>query len=107
MNKNVKQMPAETVRLPRLAAKKIFELTGDHYLRSIAEIIVRDMDLGLDYAFVGELAEGKRIRTTALYARDHFAENLEYDLENTPCNFTAGKQLCIYPRNVQGFFPKD
>ncbi len=107
MAKKIKPEPDETVRFPRFAAKKIFELTGDNYIRSIAEIIVRDMDLGLDYAFVGELIEEKRIRTTALYAHDRFIENLEYDLENTPCNFVAGKQLCIYPRDVQRLFPKD
>ena len=107
MDKNVKPEPAETVRLPRFAARIMFELTGDNYLRSISEIIVRDMDLGLDYAFVGELTEEKRIRTTALYAHDRFIENIEYDLENTPCNFVAGKQLCIYPRDVQRLFPKD
>ncbi|MDH4101676.1 MAG: PAS domain S-box protein [Nitrospirota bacterium] len=65
--------------------------------------------LDVDFILLGELATQKadKIRTVAVWARDTWAENFEYDLADTPCENVMGKQMCTYAADVQKLFPKD
>jgi PAS domain S-box-containing protein len=65
--------------------------------------------LGMDYAFVGEVADtnARRVLTCARYSKGGFLENVEYDLADTPCANVVGKRLCCYPSGVQARFPRD
>lgn len=65
--------------------------------------------LQVKYAFVGQVlgTNREKIKTIA-YCKDfELAENIEYNLINTPCLkvFELGK--CIFPKNVAQIFPKD
>lgn len=64
---------------------------------------------GADYALIGLLAEGgaEAIETLAVCAHGEIIENFTYPLAGTPCANVAGKEPCVYPRDVQHLFPKD
>ena len=61
-----------------------------------------------DYAFIGELKEGRdAVRTLAVSARGKVVPNFEYDLAGTPCETVVGQSFCSYARGVREKFPKD
>lgn len=80
---------------------------GEEYLHALVRNLATT--LGFRYALVGEAIDGKieRVRTLAFWSDGGFVENIEYDLEGTPCNEVLGKELCLYPSGVQRLFPKD
>jgi PAS domain S-box-containing protein len=45
------------------------------------------------------------VRTLALWSGGRVVDNIEFPLENSPCELVKGGQCCIYPRNVQEAFP--
>ncbi len=65
--------------------------------------------LGVDYAFIGELAPGQQesVQTVAFCAKGQFADNFIYELKSTPCSNVIGKAPCSYPDNIQRKFPDD
>src|SRR5690606_16758666 len=57
---------------------------GDEFFRTLVRNLAEV--LGVRYAFVAEFTGVKtRVRTLALWARDRFVDNIEYDLAGTPC----------------------
>ncbi|MBD2002299.1 response regulator [Trichocoleus sp. FACHB-40] len=101
----------------RLAARKIAQMdaalievtkgvsaaTGEAFFYSLVQHLTKA--LGVDYAFLGELA-GEKISTIALCADYEMVDNIEYSLLNTPCKqvIQQGKP-CYYPRGIQAHFP--
>jgi diguanylate cyclase (GGDEF)-like protein/PAS domain S-box-containing protein len=63
--------------------------------------------LGYEYAIVGELIEGRRVRVLGGSAEGTDIEPFEYDLAGTPCENVVGRHLCVYPNDVQHLFPRD
>ncbi len=57
--------------------------------------------------FVSELVSDKRARTLALWLKNDFIDNLEYELEGTPCENISKKAIYYCPENVQEVFTKD
>lgn len=79
---------------------------GDSLLADINRYVATQ--LGVDYVFVGQLLPGnERIRTRGLYANGARHDELEYDLNGTPCVEVVGKTICYYPRAVTSDFPDD
>ena len=66
--------------------------------------------LGVRYAFVGELVEGRAdlVRTLAVWAGNEYGENVSYEIHGTPCErvLTLGVR-CFYPQGIQQQFPTD
>jgi PAS domain S-box-containing protein len=60
-----------------------------------------------DYAFIGRLADGNSIQTEAVLVNGQPAENMRYDLADTPCARVLEQEVCVYPANVQQLFPRD
>lgn len=81
--------------------------TGQDFLRSLVRQLASAIDCR--YIMLGEITEpqASRIKTLAIWAKNDFAENFEYDLEGTPCGNVVGKKLCTYPENIQELFPND
>jgi PAS domain S-box-containing protein len=75
--------------------------------QALAEYLTKT--LGVNYAIIGELIqpENTRVRTIAAYGNGQILENFEYDLAHTPCETIVGKQLCVYPHQIQQQFPLD
>src|SRR5207248_1315617 len=55
--------------------------------------------------FIGEKQEA--VRTVALFVDDKLVPNIDYHLENTPCNEAASKSFYICPQDVRASFPND
>ncbi|MGE0379155.1 MAG: sigma-54 interaction domain-containing protein, partial [Planctomycetaceae bacterium] len=82
------------------------EATGDEFFRAL----VRNLAIAIDvqYAFIAEFTDVKsRVRTQAYWARGEFADNVEYDLEGTPCQDVVGGGLCHHPFGICTLFPED
>lgn len=80
---------------------------GKQYL----EAIVGDLayHLKADFTFIGELVgENKdKIKTVSLFTDGQIANNIEYDLKDTPCANVVGRSVCSYTSGVCERFPKD
>lgn len=88
--------------------------TGRDFFRSLARHLAAS--LGYRHALVGELISPKpeRIRTLAVWSADlrdarggRFADNFDFLLANTPCEYVVGKKPCHYPQAVRQLFPDD
>jgi PAS domain S-box-containing protein len=93
-----------------LALRQILEGTssqvGAAFLRSLVQHLATAVDAR--YAFVTEfLPETRSVRTLAFWARDDFADNVEWDLAGTPCEDVIDGNLCHYPIGVADRFPAD
>jgi PAS domain S-box-containing protein len=102
-----------------VSAKKAAEKAIQSILRgtssAVGEAFFRSLVLELAAAlqtrcvFVGELlsAEVRRVRTVAFCVDGKIAENVEYDLQNSPCEQVVGRSLGFFPREVCCRFPAD
>lgn len=83
-------------------AKKL----GDELLGTLTSYLGRALDV--EYAFVSQLLPGyNRVRTRGLFANGARVNDIEYDLQGTPCENVVGKNFCLYPRDVTKSFPSD
>ena len=90
----------------RSIAKKISVKTGEEYFRLLTEFISKE--LGTEYALVGELdTDGNKIKTIAVYDHGKIADNIEYDLLNSPCDNVIGKKAVVYHQKIKELFPED
>jgi len=97
----------QTEAVLRTLSTEAAGLTDEAFFRFVARRLAETLDL--EFAFVGRL-DGERhghIRTLAFWADAQFAANTLYNLEGTPCEKVVGKDLCIYPSDVQQDFPLD
>ena len=80
---------------------------GEDFIRSLVRQLAAA--LRVRYAFVTELCDGRedRVRTLALWHGSGFADNFEYDLQDTPCAEVVAKKMTFVPDHVQELFPKD
>ncbi len=80
--------------------------TGEEFLKSL----VRNLALAIDvrYAFVAEFTEvASRVRTRAYWADGQIADNIEFDLANTPCEEVVRSGYCHHPTGISQAFPHD
>ena len=65
--------------------------------------------LGVRYAFVAECLDRPttRVRTLAFWMGDHLGDNVEYEVDGTPCKETCDGKTPFYPCNIQKLFPAD
>ncbi len=108
--KEMKQ-EAEHRRRAEQSLRSIIEgtagLTGGDFFYSL----VRHLATALHarYAFVTQCLDQtmSRVRTLAFWSGDDFVENVEYELEPTPCKQVIAGETCFYSDNLQGLFPRD
>jgi PAS domain S-box-containing protein len=88
------------------AASKVFDTTGEVFFRSMTEHL--GAVLHVDYVSIGELCDGgRRMRTVAVSAGGTTLENLEYDLDHTPCQQVLERGRFFDHSDVQSHFPLD
>lgn len=83
-------------------------VTDEDFFRSLVSHLSPAM--GVRYAFVGELVEGKMelVRTLAVWAGNEYGENLSYQIQGAPCERVLTQGVpCFYPYGVQEEFPAD
>ncbi len=79
--------------------------TGEAFFQ---QLIRRLADLfSVNYAYLGliDKSDSKIINTFVFYDHGNIVENFSFPFENTPCAEVLEKKLCIYPDNLQQFFP--
>lgn len=79
--------------------------TGADFLRELVKHVAAA--LGIRYAFVGYLLPEARIRTLAFWKGDGYLDQVEYDLDGTPCTKVIQGETCHYAQDVQQLFPRD
>jgi PAS domain S-box-containing protein len=85
-------------------AARLYDNTGETFFRSLTEHL--SFALRVEYVAIGELSAcGKRIKTVAVSAAGRNTENLEYELENTPCKEVLAKGRFVDRSDVQAHFP--
>jgi PAS domain S-box-containing protein len=80
---------------------------GTEFFRSCVRSLARVLQV--PYALICECAnEAKtRVRSLAFWQGDTWGDNIEYDLQGTPCANVIGGNTCYYPDGVQQMFPED
>lgn len=65
--------------------------------------------LQTDYVIIGQLSGKNTVQTLAIYDHGEVAENMEYELRNTPCEDIVHSKVdqCMYWGNVVNIYPKD
>jgi GAF domain-containing protein len=102
--------PHNAVTQEALAFRSIVEATADKAGKEFFRHLVKHLALALDvtYAFMAEFAGSPtRVRTVALWGHGRWLDNIEYDLEGTPCEEVLRGPLCFHHDGVQERFPRD
>uniref|UniRef100_B8HS57 histidine kinase n=1 Tax=Cyanothece sp. (strain PCC 7425 / ATCC 29141) TaxID=395961 RepID=B8HS57_CYAP4 len=106
----------------RLAARKIAQVdaallevsrgvatvTGQAFFDALVQHIAKA--LGMNYACISLLTSQTpaALRTIAFYAQGKIVDNVEYELEGTPClNVIRQQKLSCYASGIQALFPDD
>ena len=79
--------------------------TGGDFLRELVRHVAAALDIR--YAFVGYLLPESRIRTLAFWKGDGYLDQVEYNLDGTPCMKVIEGETCHYAQDVQKLFPRD
>jgi len=87
-------------------ARGVSAEVGEKYFRSMVEHLAKILEA--DYAFIAEIMADQphMIRTIAMYADGGIVDNVEFNLQGTPCESTLGKSAHSYSRDVQKLFPE-
>ncbi|MEO6719279.1 MAG: sigma 54-interacting transcriptional regulator [Ferruginibacter sp.] len=82
-------------------------LTGENYFKGLAKYITGA--LGARYALVTECAndEKTRVRSLSYVDRKELLENVEYDLEGTPCEIVMTGKDYFCACDLEKLFPKE
>ncbi|MDF5708525.1 MAG: PAS domain S-box protein [Nostoc sp. S4] len=81
--------------------------TGNEFFNSCVRYLAEVLQV--EYALVTEFdGESKTsVRTLAFWYSGAICQNLKYELQGTPCEYTLEGKMCHYPQAVQTTFPED
>ncbi len=91
----------------RFLIENTFTATGEGLFKMIVKYISTQLDF--NYVFISKCAnhEASRVRTVAFWELDKIAQNVEYDLDGTPCKDVISGKYCCYNDNLISLFPED
>ncbi|MDZ8065435.1 MAG: PAS domain S-box protein [Nostoc sp. DedQUE08] len=91
----------------RLIVEGTAAKTGNEFFNSCVRYLAEVLQV--QYALVTEFDDEPktRVRTLAFWCNGAINDNLEYDLQGTPCEHTLRGNMCHYPQAVQTTFPED
>lgn len=97
----------EQEQLLRWCADELSSKTGQEFFLDVVKHLVQVT--GMDYAGVGSVLPGlpRRVQMIAAAAHGQIVDNVEYELEGTPCDDTLSRALCVIERGVQQAYPRD
>ena len=76
------------------------------FFQKIAEYLAKQ--LNFDYVIISNVDKKElNANSIAYYAGNKFLNNVVYKLKGSPCENVYGKNLCIYPSEIQKQFPED
>lgn len=86
-------------------AQRPWAAAGEDFFSSLAAQIAKI--LSVEYVFIGALKEGRdAISTLIFYGDGKVLPNIEYDLNNGPCEQVVGQILRIFPSGLRTLFPR-
>jgi len=82
-------------------------VTGVDFFQSLVEHLAKSF--GVHYAFVTECTDSdtSRVRTLAFLSAGSVAQNIEYDLDGTPCQAAVRGEVSYFPDGLAKRFPKE
>ncbi|PKP30197.1 MAG: hypothetical protein CVT99_14300 [Bacteroidetes bacterium HGW-Bacteroidetes-16] len=87
-------------------AQRGWQTSKENFFDALAQFLGEKLDM--DYVLIDKIEENPEIaETVALYAKGTITPNLRYALKGTPCENVMGRDLCVYPQNIQKLFPDD
>lgn len=90
----------------RLIVEGTASHTGDEFFRHCVRFLAQVMKV--KYAFITQIDDtGAKARVTALWTGEEFAENIEYDLADTPCAHVYEFGFAIFPNLLAQEFPNN
>lgn len=105
-------IPSAEIAALRAIVEGTADETGDKFFQALVEHLAAA--LGVSYAFVSEFRgqastsiAQQHVRTLAYWAKGRIIENIEFELDGTPCQDVIAGQMCHYPSGVQQRFPRD
>lgn len=89
----------------RVVASGTASVTGEDFFKSLVQNMATS--LGVQCALVSECTgpSNRRVRTLAFMNDGKFVDNIEYDLDGTPCEGVIQGDVCYYPENVEKLYP--
>lgn len=104
--RNLQQRKLEE-ELLRTVSEATSGFVGQDYFRELTRFIT--MTLGVKYSFISECAneEKTRLRTISFVDNAVPIENIEYDLEGTPCEIVMKGKDYFCPAELEKIFPKE
>ncbi|ACK70451.1 multi-sensor signal transduction histidine kinase [Gloeothece citriformis PCC 7424] len=91
----------------RTMAVEFSKTSAEAFFQSLVQYLVKAEEI--DYAFICELNDfyGDETQGKAFFTDGVSVQTIEYNLIDTPCLETLKSHFCIYPNQVQKYFPKD
>ena len=98
---------SETERILRSITEGTAAVTGNDFFASLVRHLAAT--LGVSYAFITQCRGDNKMhaRTLAFWMKDRLADNVEYDISQTPCLRVLAGEVCHYPAGIQQEFPND
>lgn len=89
----------------RVIASGTASVTGEDFFRSLVQSLA--MSLNVKCVLVSECTgpSNRRVRTLAFMNEGKFIDNIEYDLEGTPCEGVIQGNICYFPENLEKLYP--
>jgi PAS domain S-box-containing protein len=78
--------------------------TGDEFFRTLVEHLANA--IGTNHAFIAEFVPPRLVRTLSYWSDGATVENIEFDLDNTPCEEVIDGGVCFYPSGVEEKYPE-
>ena len=87
-------------------AQRGWQTSKENFFDALAQFLGEKLDM--DYVLIDKIDENPEIaETVALYSKGTITPNMRYALKGTPCENVMGRDLCVYPQNIQKLFPDD
>ena len=91
--------------LLRTISEQTSGLTGHDYFRELVKYVTASLIVRCSFIAECSNDEKTRVRTLCYVDRMQILENIEYDLEGTPCEILIGGKELFLPSEVKKYFP--
>ncbi|MFQ6606894.1 MAG: PAS domain S-box protein, partial [Fidelibacterota bacterium] len=81
--------------------------TGVGFFKDLVRSIARVLETDIAFITRRDPTNPQLVRTLALWQNGQIRENIEWEIEGTPCELVIKGKSVVIPRNVQQKFPKD
>ena len=89
----------------RVIASGTASVIGEDFFKSLVQNLATSLDVKAVLVSECTNPSNRRVRTLAFMNEGKFVDNIEYDLEGTPCEGVIEGELCYYPENLEKLYP--